>query len=132
MFKKIKAIVLLKCPRCQEGNLFEGSAYNPKTIINMHAHCPKCNQPFFLEPGFYFGAMFVSYMLSVGIGLVVFTLLWATSGFDKKVYFMRSAFETTLVLVLLFPIVLRLSRSIWLSVFYKEKTTFYTDEEKKE
>lgn len=131
MLNTILTILRLKCPRCHEGNLFEGSAYNPKTIINMPAHCPKCNQAFFLEPGFYFGAMFVSYMLSVGIGLVVFTLLWSTSGFDKKVYFMRSAVETTFVLVLLFPIVLRLSRAIWLTIFYKEKTTYYSDEEKR-
>lgn len=45
----------------------------------MNSHCERCGVMFEPEPGFYFGAMFVSYafsvMLFVAIGLAVY-FLW--------------------------------------------------------
>ncbi|MBX7241513.1 MAG: DUF983 domain-containing protein [Bacteroidia bacterium] len=127
MLKKLKNIFFLKCPRCHEGDLFEGAAYNPKNIINMPQHCPKCRQPFFLEPGFYYGAMYVSYGLNVGIGGSIFFLIWwLVWGFDID-KLVTGAFIMTGVLLLIFPYSLRLSRSIWLHLFYKDELTFYSE-----
>src|SRR5437868_6395125 len=45
-------------------------------MADMPEHCPECGQPYYPEPGFYFGALFTSYALSVGLFIlhVVFML----------------------------------------------------------
>lgn len=37
----------------------------------MHTHCPACGVSFEPEPGFYYGAMFVSYAFTVAIFAVI-------------------------------------------------------------
>lgn len=126
MLNTIYNLLRLKCPRCHEGDLFEGAAYHPKYTINMPARCAKCKQPYFLEPGFYYGAMYLSYALNVGLGLVSFFIIWAILGFEKAT-FMKSALAAMFFLFLIFPINLRVSRAIWLYIFYKQDPTFYSD-----
>ena len=69
-----------KCPRCQEGDLFI-KPFEISNPLNMPDHCPVCNQKYLPEPGFYYGAMFLSYIFSaffflgiVGICLMVFKM----------------------------------------------------------
>lgn len=131
----LKDTIYLKCPRCHEGDLFHGKAYSAD-IINMPKECKKCKQPFFLEPGFYYGAMYVSYGVNVLIGFALFILVWGILGFTQP-FFMKSAFISTIGTVLFCPYTLRVSRAIWLGMFYKDKLTFYEnidefDVEKKE
>lgn len=120
---KIKDIILLKCPRCHEGDLFHGKAYSSH-MIDMPQRCEKCKQPFFLEPGFYYGAMFVSYAINVAIVLILFVIIWAILGF-KQLVFMKAAFTAMGATILLFPYTLRISRAIWLGFFYKDKLTYF-------
>lgn len=42
----------------------------------MNEKCPECGASFEPEPGFYFGAMFVSYGLTVGLFAFVGTILY--------------------------------------------------------
>ena len=58
------SIFLMKCPRCREGNMFEKPIFSFKKLFTMYDFCPHCGQKYSLEPGFYYGAMFVSYVLS--------------------------------------------------------------------
>lgn len=53
-----------KCPRCRTGDMFNGSTYN---IFNngMKKDCPHCNLRFEKEPGYFYVAMFVSYVFVV-------------------------------------------------------------------
>jgi uncharacterized protein (DUF983 family) len=61
-----------KCPRCREGDIFK---YQLRENIfkfgTMNKTCAVCMASFEPEPGFYYGAMFVSYALSVGIFIAV-------------------------------------------------------------
>jgi hypothetical protein len=41
----------------------------------MHVHCPHCGVALEPEPGFYFGAMFVSYAINVAIFVTVWISL---------------------------------------------------------
>jgi ribosomal protein S27AE len=117
----LRDIIWQKCPRCHEGNLFDNpNPYNPKQILDMPKQCPKCKQAFFLEPGFYFGAMYVSYGLSVLIGLIAFVI----ASVLFKLSLNNASIVTTLVLLLVLPYEIRLSRAIWLALFYKEKKIF--------
>ena len=61
------AVLLNKCPQCFEGNLFTHKAYNLRNLSGMPPNCPICAEDFAREPGFYFGAAYVSYALTVGL-----------------------------------------------------------------
>lgn len=92
--------------------------------LAMNKQCPVCGQKFEPEPGFYFGAMFISYIFlaffSLGLtGLLVF-------------YFHQSVDFAFLILLLILAVMfiwnLRFSRSIWihLIVKYNPKTVAQT------
>ena len=60
----VKNILACKCPRCKEGNLFkQNNIFEARSLFDMYENCPKCGQDFVVEPGFYLGAMWVSYLL---------------------------------------------------------------------
>lgn len=113
---KIYSIFRLKCPRCHEGNLFKRrNPYIFKEIGDMPQNCSSCGQPFSLEPGFYFGAAYVSYGMNVAwlIGLfLVAVFVWGM----PYGYFLLMAAG---VLVILTPVLFRLSRAIWIHLFVK-------------
>ncbi|NQD71180.1 DUF983 domain-containing protein [Sphingobacterium shayense] len=70
---RFSAMIHSKCPRCREGNMFEGPVYGFKKQ-KMNEHCPSCGLKFEIEPGYFYAAMYVSYAFSVAqvvtIGLV--------------------------------------------------------------
>jgi len=69
----LKSTLNLKCPKCHEGDLFCNTrVYRYKGFFDMPNRCPKCNQDFQIEAGFYLGAMFVSYALTVALNVAVF------------------------------------------------------------
>lgn len=65
-----------KCPRCRKGDLFV-APFDFKDPLKMHAKCSSCDQKFEPEPGYYFGAMFISYGWTVWtiMAIVGFTML---------------------------------------------------------
>jgi len=46
----------------------------------MHDRCPVCDLKFEREPGYFLGAMYVSYALGVMIVALFATLLWSVTG----------------------------------------------------
>lgn len=113
--KKLWAILGMKCPTCYEGNLY--SDPNPFHFKNLHVmpkQCDKCGQALNPEPGFYYGAMYVSYGLSVGLFLAFFF-------FSQVVYELSGLtfiISYTATLLLLFPYIFRYSRVIYIHLFY--------------
>ncbi|MEM7039278.1 MAG: DUF983 domain-containing protein, partial [Bacteroidota bacterium] len=63
-----------KCPRCREGNLFPYKTYNLGKFGIMHESCPRCDQDFRIEPGFYFGASYIGYGFNVALTLIFITV----------------------------------------------------------
>lgn len=89
-------------------------AYQMKDFGKNHEKCSECGLKYEKEPGFFYGAMYVSYALtvafSVAIGVAIFVLFPSSS---YKVYM-----TAILVgLVVLMPISYRLSRVIWMNLF---------------
>ena len=39
-----------------------------------HKNCSHCNLKYEIEPGFFYGAMYVSYALAIGLGCFLFIL----------------------------------------------------------
>jgi len=115
---KILSILQCKCPSCSKGKMFR-SRGNPLLfkIPKMSESCDKCEHKFEIEPGFFFGAMYVSYALAVAQMVACFvifkgfldvsnlTLLLIVGG----VAFLTSTFNY------------RVSRAIWIYTFYKKK-----------
>jgi uncharacterized protein (DUF983 family) len=103
-----------KCPRCQEGDLFV-QPFDISKPVNMPEKCPVCQQKFEPEPGFYYGAMFLSYIFSaffflgvIGLCLIVFKMGINTA--------MLVLLVTAALTYLFF---LRMSRSIWINLMVK-------------
>lgn len=51
------------CPRCRKGKLFV-EPFKLSEPLNMHSHCDHCGLNYAPEPGYYWGAMFLSYAIS--------------------------------------------------------------------
>ena len=111
----LSSILNQNCPRCRSEKMFMDSVYS-KRFNQMHKSCPKCSQEFELEPGFFMGAMYVSYAIQVVmIALVVVLTEVFTSG--KRISWYLS--WVIVMIVSTFPLVFRLSRSIWIHLFVR-------------
>ncbi len=112
-----------KCPRCREGKIFKsGNAYDLKEsrYIKMNDKCPVCGQPTEIEVGFYYGTGYVSYAITIGLSVATFIAWWVLIGFsiqDNRIFYWLGL--NSLSLVVLQPVIMRFSRSIWLSWFVK-------------
>ena len=117
----------LRCPRCRVGKLFQpGKLTKPGSLFEMHTQCACCQLSFTPEPGFYFGAMFVSY----GINTAQFIVAWVALLLLYPDYSLALLLSILVAVVLIsLPFTFRLSRSIWLTLFvsydpsYAEKET---------
>lgn len=110
------AIVKGKCPRCRKGDLFVYSnPYNLKNMSKIHDNCKCCGQTFIPEPGFYYGAMYVSYGLGVGIFAINFVLFALLFPLPAWLFITVN----TIVLLMFWPLFFRLARTIYLSLFVK-------------
>lgn len=105
---------LCKCPRCQEGDLYT-KPFQFSKPVDMPENCPKCGQPFIPEPGFYYGAMFLSYIVSgfFFLGIVGLCII----GFGMSVN--ASMLVVVVMAVLVYFPLLRCSRSLWLNLMVK-------------
>ena len=65
-----------KCPRCQSGKIFKYGPVTLKKFTEMYDDCPVCNLHFEIEPGFFWGAMYVSYTMTTGMMLVLGALTY--------------------------------------------------------
>ncbi len=116
---RIWSTLSLKCPRCRNGYLF--TQHNPfqlKKVLDMHKSCPRCGQRTELEPGFWFGTGYVSYVLSVGISAANLAWFWLLIGItwrNSSIFWYLGV--NALILLLLQPWLMRLSRVIYLSLF---------------
>ena len=115
----VLSVLQNKCTRCRRGPIYKyHNAYNLRNFMKMNQRCPVCGQPLDMEPGFYYGTNLVSYSLAILISVATFILWWFVIGFslqDKR-FFLWLLFNGIL-LVLLQPPLMRLSRTIWLSFF---------------
>ena len=67
----IAAMVEERCPRCRQGKMFTYPVYKVSRFDQMYEHCPVCGFRYEIELGFFWGAMYMSYGLSVGIVVLV-------------------------------------------------------------
>ncbi len=111
---KIGSIFNMTCPRCRQGQLFETPMKLSRPLA-MPKKCSVCGLKYEPEPGFFYGAMFISYIfigfLSLGlVGLCVFVFhLSINIAFIFLLCFLAVIFLWNL----------RFSRSIWIHLMVK-------------
>ncbi|WP_396137230.1 DUF983 domain-containing protein [Flavobacterium sp.] len=126
MIQLVRNILSFKCPRCHQGNLFFNKWYNITNGNKMVEKCSVCSQRTELEPGFYQGTGYISYGLTVGISIITFVIWILSTGYNLKNKEILFWFPlNVLLLILLQPWLMRLSRSIWLTMFYKNDDKFH-------
>ena len=117
MFKKgskLYSILNGACPKCHGESMYVNK--NPfvlPEILNMHERCSHCGTKYKIEPSFFYGAMYVSY--SVGIAFAVAAFVISFFIFNASIHMIFISIIGTLIVF--FPIILRLSRNIWINLF---------------
>lgn len=110
-----------RCPQCREGNMFrDKGSYHLKSFMKMNENCPVCGQITELEQGFYYGTGYVSYALTVAFSVSTFVAWWVLIGIsvdDNRVFWWMGI--NAVLMILLQPYFMRLSRAVWLSFFVK-------------
>lgn len=73
---KLYSIVNRKCPHCHEGEFFvTRNPYDLSRTGDLLGSCSVCHRKFEPEPGFYYGGMYVSYGLAVGLCVAVYVAM---------------------------------------------------------
>lgn len=110
----IKHMWKYKCPRCRQGDIFVKPLVITKPL-EMPDQCEYCGQPTQPEPGFYFGAMFLSYIFSgwyilLPTLLLVFYFKWSLNAAMGAVILLGALSYLT---------ILRCARSLWFHLMIK-------------
>jgi len=73
------SILKAKCPQCQSGKMFKYSAFKLNGFTQMFDTCPVCDLTFEVEPGFFWGAMYISYAITTAMMIIVGALVFILS-----------------------------------------------------
>ncbi len=111
---KLYSILTGNCPKCHQDFMYKNSnAYQLSQTLEMHERCGYCQTKYKIEPSFFYGSMYVSYGVGVAFSVLVFMITFIV-------------FETSLIisfvgivatLIGLMPVIMRLSRNIWINLF---------------
>ncbi|MEX2511269.1 MAG: DUF983 domain-containing protein [Cyclobacteriaceae bacterium] len=114
MKKKVSlatAMFRARCPRCRQGQLFPVSVFSFRKLTQVNETCPQCGEVLVPEPDFYYGAMYISYALSVALFInVMLVLNYFFDDPELMVYILTVLFLNLLLL----PLMLRYSKVLYL------------------
>ena len=104
----LDSILRQLCPRCRSGRIFRTTVYwgFPK----MNDRCPACGLNFNREPGYFLGAMYISYGLGLVLVFALGAILWFLTGWR----FIKVAIWATLFFLPFAPMLTLLSRVLWI------------------
>ncbi len=117
MFKKgskLYSIITGTCPKCHEESMYKNkNPYVLTEVLDMHDTCSSCGTKYKIEPSFFYGAMYVSYAVGIAFATAAFVISFFV--FDAGLNVMFISIVGTLVVFM--PIIMRLSRNIWINFF---------------
>ncbi|MFY0715007.1 DUF983 domain-containing protein [Seonamhaeicola sp. NFXS20] len=117
MFKKgtkLYSIITGCCPKCHQESMY--STKNPYILsdtLKVNERCSKCNTKYRIEPSFFYGAMYVSYAVGIAFAVAAFVISNLIFKASLKVTFI----SIVGTLIVFMPIIMRLSRNIWINFF---------------
>ena len=116
---KLYSVFNNKCPQCQEGRFFKhGITLNLKKNLEVDKNCESCGLKYMIEPSFFYGAMYVSYALTVGLAVAIFIISYALG-----LGLIGSFIAIFVILIALIPLTMRISRLLYINMFvhFKKK-----------
>jgi uncharacterized protein (DUF983 family) len=102
--QKWKALLLQRCPRCCEGHIYERG-------MKINQRCPVCDLLFEREPGYFLGAMYISYAIATAFLLA---MLLIGNWFFPEIDMGWMVLICAALFVPFVPIVTRYSRVLWI------------------
>jgi uncharacterized protein (DUF983 family) len=111
---KLYSILTGTCPKCQNESMYlDKNPLHLSKVLKMHENCSHCGLKYQIEPSFFYGAMYVSYGLNVAVGIAAFIISYVIFKSNLKIAFIA----IIAALVISFPLILRLSRNIYINMF---------------
>ena len=111
---KLYSILTGTCPKCQNESMYlDKNLLHLGSVLKMNEKCSHCGLKYQIEPSFFYGAMYVSYGLNVAVGIAAFIISYLLFHSSIKTSFIA----IIAALIVLFPIVLRWSRNIYINMF---------------
>lgn len=122
---EFKSAVEGKCPRCRTGNMFAAPLLSLRSK-KMHTHCPHCGLKYEKEPGYFYVAMYVSYVFVVAelIAACVGTYI-LTGNLDSPWLYLAAALTAAVVMA---PVNYRYSRVVlvyWLTPQFRFNERYF-------
>ena len=112
---KLYSILNFKCPFCHEGQFFQAHPYNLRRAGDLLERCPACQRKYSIEPGFYFGAMYVSYAITVALAVSMWVAILVLAP-DMELHWQVAMIGS--VILIGAPIFYALSKIIWANMFF--------------
>jgi uncharacterized protein (DUF983 family) len=103
----LRAILGGLCPRCRMAPVFHGSML---WLTPMHERCAACHLKFEREPGYFLGAMYISYAMAVPLLAGFLALFWWLTSWSWKYILLASG----LALLPFAPALTLFARVIWI------------------
>ena len=113
---KLYSIITVTCPRCHEESMYVNkNPYALGDMFKMHERCSHCGLKYKIEPSFFYGSMYVSYGVGVAFAVATFVIANLFIGLDL----INTFIAIVLTLLVFMPVIIRLSRNIWINFFIK-------------
>ena len=103
---RLAAVLAGLCPRCRKGRVFPPVTRHP---VGMHRTCPECGLEFEREPGYFLGAMYLSYGLGIAVLAAPVTTMLVRGSPPPAILAVAAV-----TLAVLSPWLFRASRVLWL------------------
>jgi uncharacterized protein (DUF983 family) len=107
-FSTLGSIVRQRCPRSRMGSIFRYSIF--RGFPKMHERCPVCDLRFDREPGYFLGAMYVSYGLGIAFVAIIAGLLWYVTGW----WITKDTIWAVVIFLPLAPTITLFARVLWI------------------
>lgn len=101
-------ILRQRCPRCRMGSIFRYSIF--RGFPKMHERCPACDLKFDREPGYFLGAMYISYALALAVVALLAALLWSITGW----WITKDVIWAVVLFLPLAPTITLFARVLWI------------------
>ena len=122
---KLYSIFYYKCPKCHQGMFWHKN--NPylnvfKNNKQANSECNKCLLKYEIEPGFWFGAMYVSYAIAVAFLLIFGLILYSLF---ENIDMITLVITLSFLVIIFSPINHFFSRLIWINIFVDYNNSNY-------
>jgi len=111
---KLYSILFGSCPKCHQESMYVNkNPYILSDALKMHERCSHCNSKYKIEPSFFYGSMYVSY----GVGIAFSVAAFIISHVILNSSLITAFIAIVITLIGFMPVIMRLSRNIWINLF---------------